>query len=317
MIRALEFFTRNFFVWTILGGGLALIWPGLFTWFKGLWIQIGLGVIMLGMGLTLNFDDFKRVFRMPRPILLGVFLQFTIMPALGWSAGRLFGLPDHYAVGLILVASCPGGTASNVIAFLARANTALSVSMTAISTMLAVAMTPLLTGLLAGSRMEVDVIGLFTSTAMVVLLPVTLGVLLNRFLPRVTETLRPVAPAVAVLLIVIIVASILGKSRGVFLKLEEGGGYRMLFAVLFLHALGFGLGYGLARLLSGDERSARTVSIEVGMQNSGLGVILARAHFAANPLVAVPSALSALTHCIFGSLAAAWWGRRKVDGEEV
>jgi BASS family bile acid:Na+ symporter len=302
----LERATRAFPVWVVGASLGAALWPPLFTWFSGGWITWGLGLIMLGMGLTLTLEDFTRVVRYPLWVLCGVGLQFSVMPLCGWLLGYAFGLPDPLAVGLVLVACCPGGTASNVIAYLARANVALSVTLTAISTMTAVAMTPLLTSALAGERLEVDAWALFVGTAQVVLLPVVLGILLNRYAPRITLRVNRLSPLVAVILIAMIVASIIGSSLD---RIVEGG-LPLWGAVLALHLAGFVLGYVLARLVTGSETVARTVSIEVGMQNSGLGAQLARANFSALPAVAVPSALSALTHCVYGSLVAAFWQRR-------
>jgi bile acid:Na+ symporter, BASS family len=291
-------------VWVIVASALALWYPPLFTWFTGPLITIGLGVIMLGMGLTLTLDDFKRILKFPHWVFLGVLLQYTVMPALGWGLGYLFGLPTPFAVGLILVSCCPGGTASNVISFLARANVALSVSMTAISTFLAVILTPLLTTWLVGNRVEVDALGLFLSACQVVLLPVTVGVLLNTFFHKVTEKILPFSPFAAVLMITLIVASIIGKGKEQILE----SGFSLIGAVWILHLAGFILGFVFSYLLTRNKWVSRTVSIEVGMQNSGLGVVLARQNFV-NPLVAIPSAISSLTHCIIGSVVAALWRR--------
>ena len=311
MLRMLNFFTNNFLAWTVLGGAAALFYPPLFTWFRQPFISIGLGIIMLGMGITLRGEDFKRIFEMPRQVFAGLLLQYTIMPALGYSIGYLMDLPAHYAVGLVLVSCCPGGTASNVITFLARANVALSVTMTAVSTMLAIVLTPLLTELLAGNRMEVDGFGLFLSALQVVLLPVALGVVLNRYLPRLTARVQPFAPAVAVLLIILIVGSILGSVREQLIvegQMAAGIG-NLIASVVALHLFGFILGYLFARIMVRDEIASRTISIEVGMQNSGLGTVLAKSNFT-NPLVPVPSVISAVCHCILGSIAAAVWRRR-------
>ncbi|MGB5310882.1 MAG: bile acid:sodium symporter family protein [Polyangiales bacterium] len=300
-------FVRLFPLWVTLGGVVALLYPPAFTWFLdfGL-ITPGLQIIMLGMGLTLELDDFWRVLRAPAPIGWGVLLQYTVMPMLGWTMGYLFALPTPFAVGLVLVCCCPGGTASNVIAYLAKADVALSVSMTAFSTMLAALCTPLLTTLIVGSRVDVDGWGLFLSTAKVVLLPVAVGLFLHQYLPRLTERLLPIAPAAAVLMIVAIVAAILGAQKAAVLD----SGLSLLGAVVTTHTLGFVLGYLLAAWRSGDQSVARTTAIEVGMQNSGLGAVLAQAHFA-NPLTAIPSAISAITHCIIGSACAAWWSRHR------
>jgi len=298
-------------MWVAISAVLAFYNPPLFTWFKGPFITWGLSFIMLGMGVTLTIDDFRRVAKIPLQVFLGTFLHFTVMPFLGWSGAKLFGLSDAFAVGLILVACCPCGTASNVINYLAKSDVPLAVTITAISTVAAVAMTPVLTSFLAGSRMEVDVAALFLSTLQVILAPVTLGVLAKRFLPEITETILPIAPPAAVVIIALIVASVLGSSSDSIIE----GGLRLLGAVLFLHGTGFFLGYFLARIFLG-KISSRTISVEVGMQNSGLAVLLAKANFA-NPLVAVPGAISSFCHSAIGSLLAAYWRNRSVsDGDE-
>ncbi len=289
-------------VWALLASLLALWRPGLFTWFSGPLITVGLAVIMLGMGLTLVPGDLRRVLQHRRLVVTGVVLQYTVMPLAGWAMAWIFGLPTPLAVGLILVSCCPGGTASNVVSYLARADVPLSVAMTAVSTLLAALMTPTLTALLAGSRVDVPAQGLFVSTVQVVLLPVAAGLLMRRSLPRVTATLLPVAPLVAVVMITVIVASIIGAGRDDVLA----AGLRLVTAVFALHACGFGLGYVAARLLKAELAAARTISIEVGMQNSGLGVVLARQNFP-SPLVAIPSAISSLFHSLIGSALAGYW----------
>lgn len=305
MDRLLNLFASAFPLWVLGCSVAALLHPPLFTWFSGPWITYGLGVIMLGMGITLTAQDFTRIFAMPGWVVAGVVLQFTVMPLSGWLLARLLELPDAYAVGLILVACCPGGTASNVISYLARANVALSVTLTTLTTIMAVVMTPWLTAQLAGSRMEVDAWGLFLSCLQVVLLPVAAGVALNRFAPRLTLQLTRFSPSVAVIVIALIVASVLGAGRDQVLS----AGPRLLLAVFMLHTLGFVLGYLFSRWINRSESVARTISIEVGMQNSGLGAHLARTHFPAGSGVDVPSALSALTHCLWGSALAAIWRR--------
>jgi len=296
--------TNAFPAWVLGASAVAFVKPDLFTWFSGPWITIGLGFIMLGMGLTLEWDDFAAVLKFPKWVFAGVLLQFTVMPCLGWGLGYAFALPAQLAVGLVLVACCPGGTASNVVTYIARANLALSVAMTAVSTFLAVIMTPLLTALLAASRVEVNAFGLLINTFQVVILPVSAGILLNRFMPRATQKVTVFSPLAAVFFITMIVASIVGAGKDQIIE----AGLRLLGAVFCLHLFGFGLGYFLSRLAFKNEQVARTISIEVGMQNSGLGVVLARLNFA-NPLVAIPSALSSLSHCLLGSLFAGFWRR--------
>lgn len=308
MQRFLAGVTNLFPVWVLLAGAVALARPAWFMWFSGPWITWGLAVIMLGMGITLTVEDCRRVVQMPRAVGVGFVGQYLIMPALGWSIARVLGLETALAVGLILVACCPGGTASNVVTYLARANVALSVLMTMCSTLAAVVMTPLLTKWLAGRYVPVDALGLFLSTLQIVLIPVVLGVTLNRFAPRVVRGVLPVAPLVSVVVIALICGSIIGGSAERFRQ----SGMELVVAVLLLHAGGFGLGYLLSRLLRGDPITNRTIAIEVGMQNSGLGAALAKAHFAALPLAALPCALSATFHSLIGSLLAGYWRVRPV-----
>ena len=301
MARWSAYLTNAFPLWVVAGGVLALFQPGWFTWF-GPWIVPGLAVIMLGMGVTLTVGDFRRVFVLPRPVALGFVAQYSIMPFMGWSVAHLLRLETPFAVGLILVACCPGGTASNVVNYIARTNVALSVVMTAVSTFGAVIMTPLLTKWLVGTMVRVDAMGLFWSTFEVVIIPVVAGVLVNRFLPRVVQAVLPVAPLVSVLTIALICACIIGQSA----EAVRGSALRLLSAVFLVHTGGFALGYAATRVFRYDRITARTVSIEVGMQNSGLGVVLARRHFA-DPLTAVPCAISSVFHSVIGSLLAGYW----------
>ena len=301
-MKLLAALTNAFPLWVVAASALALFRPELLTWFSGPLIPAGLAVIMLSMGLTLGLDDFRRIARERRLVPPGVVLQYTLMPALGWGLATVFDLPAPLAAGLILVSCCPGGTASNVIAFLARADVALSVTMTTVSTLLAVLLTPALTAALAGRRVDVPTGDLLLDTVQVVILPVAAGALLKWRFPAASRRIQPVAPLVAVIAITLIVGSVIGAGRQQVFE----AGVRLLLAVFCLHLGGFTLGYLVARLLLGRELAARTVSIEVGMQNSGLGVVLAQQNFA-SPLVALPCALSALFHSIIGSLAAAVW----------
>lgn len=302
----LERLANAFPVWVLVACGLALVEPRLFTWFRGEAIVVGLAVIMLGMGITLSIDDFARVATRPATVAAGFVAQFVIMPMSGWLVATTLGLDTPFAVGLILVACCPGGTASNVVTYIARADVALSVLMTTCTTLGAVVLTPLLTKLLAGRMVEVDAWGLFFSTLQVVVLPVAAGVAINRFLPRVVHAVMPVAPLVSVITIALVCASIIGQNAAAVL----GSGPQLLLAVVLLHSIGFGVGYCFARLLGYDRIVGRTISIEVGMQNSGLGVVLAQKHFPAEPLTAVPCAISSVVHSVIGSLLAGWWRRK-------
>jgi bile acid:Na+ symporter, BASS family len=308
MTRLLNLFTNLFPLWVVLGGVLALIEPAWFTWFSGQWILFGLAVIMLGMGITLSVDDFKRVLAMPRAVAMGFVAQYTIMPFLGWAIARALRLDTAFAVGLILVSCCPGGTASNVVTYLARANVALSVLMTMCSTFGAVLLTPLLTKWLAGTYVPVDAGKLFLDTVKVVLAPLIAGLVLHHTMPRLVRAILPVAPLVSVIAITMICASIIG---GAARDIRESAGILFL-AVALLHAGGFVLGWVFAWAFGYDETIRRTVSIEVGMQNSGLGAFLAKSNFPQMPSTATPCAISAVFHSVIGSLLAGWWRLRTV-----
>ena len=311
MSRVEKFFITlaNFFPAWVVGGACLALWnPATATWFPPTWIPLFLGIIMLCMGLTLSLDDFLRVLQIPRSISLGVGLQYTIMPFLGFSLGTLLNLPMDYVIGMILVACCPGGTASNVVCFIARSNIALSVSLTAVSTLAAVIITPLLTTLMIesisrssiGVPIQVDTIGLLINTFKIVILPVTVGALLNHYFRKWVKKINPYTPFIAVMSIVFIVDFILAAKKEEIIST----GPTLIIAVVTLHALGFTLGYFLSKLLKLSEKNSQTVSIEVGMQNSGLATELARSNFPDFTLATVPGAISALTHCILGSIAA-------------
>jgi bile acid:Na+ symporter, BASS family len=295
-------------LWVLIGAGLALWKPETATWFQPDWIPYFLGLIMLSMGLTLSWEDFSRVLKMPKAIFIGVGLQYTLMPGLGYALALAFNLPIDFVIGLVLVACCPGGTASNVVCFIGKTHVTLSVSLTTCSTLLAVLLTPFLTTWwvqsismeLTGLRVEVDTMGLLLNTLKVVILPVLLGVFLNHYFHREVKKVEAYTPFIAVLSIVFIVDFILAAKKSAILNM----GTSLIYAVLLLHLCGFILGYVLSRLFRLAERDAQTVSIEVGMQNSGLATELARSNFAAYGLATVPGALSALTHCILGSIVA-------------
>ena len=314
--------TNNFALLTVIGVALAWVYPPAFTWMTDGSIRIAgqpllsvaLGLIMLAMGLTLSFEDYRRLTTLPKALIAGVALQFAVMPLAGFGIAWGLGLEEGLAVGLILVACCPGGTASNIVAYLARGNVALSVAMTMVSTLVAVALTPLLTGELAGTYVEIDRWNLLRNMVAIVLVPVLLGSLLNRLFPRAAEQVSTFLPLIAVILVILIVGGIVGGAKT---QIAEHAGV-LLLATLLLHAIGFGLGYALARMLGLGVQEARTISIEVGMQNSGLGSGLAKtpafqAQFASATqaaLAPVPAAISAVWHVLIGSILASWWRRK-------
>ena len=305
MQRALATLTNLFPVWVVLCCAIALYYPPAFTWFDRPLIIWGLGIIMLGMGITLSLDDFRRVLTMPRAVATGMAAQFLLMPLCAWTIASLLDLPVAYKVGLILVSACPGGTASNVVTYLARANVALSVLMTMCSTAAAIVLTPLITSWLAGQYVPVDGWQLFLSMIKIVLLPLVLGMAIHHLFPKAVEVVLPVGPLVAVVVIALICASIIGANA----EEVRASGLELLAAVALLHGAAFTAGYLFAWLFGYGPVVRRTISIEVGMQNSGLATVLARSHFA-NPLTAIPCAISAVVHSVIGSIAAAYWRTR-------
>ena len=306
MLKNLEQITKHFPFLVIVFSILSLYNPNLFIWFSGDLITYGLAGIMLGMGLTLKIGDFNEVLKSPLWLLIGLVLQFTIMPFFGWLLGVLFNLPPYFAVGLILVSCCPGGTASNVIVYLSKTNVALSVAMTTCSTIFAIFLTPLLTAYFSGSYLDVDAWGLFFSTLKVVLLPVGIGLSLNILSSRVTNILKPFSPPIAVILITLIVASIIGQGKDIILS----SGLSLVFSIMILHLIGFIIGFIVSYMLTNNKTISKTISIEVGMQNSGLGVVLARENFI-NPATAIPSAISSLVHSIYGSIFVSLFKNKK------
>nr|KYP57152.1 putative sodium-dependent transporter yocS [Cajanus cajan] len=264
---------------------------------------------MLGMGMTLTLDDLRGALSMPKEVLSGFVLQYSVMPLSGFLVSKLLNLPSHYAAGLILVGCCPGGTASNIVTYLARGNVALSVIMTAASTISAVIMTPFLTAKLAGKYVAVDASGLLISTLQVVLFPVLAGAFLNQYFQPIVKIVSPLMPPLAVATVAILCGNAISQSSSTILM--SGG--QVVLASSLLHASGFFFGYVLARMLGLDVSSSRTISIEVGMQNSVLGVVLATKHFG-DPLTTVPCAVSSVLHSIFGSILAGIW-RHTVPAE--
>ncbi|MDR7300841.1 bile acid:sodium symporter family protein [Haloactinomyces albus] len=269
-------------------------------------IPVILGVIMFGMGLTLRLGDFAIVVRRPQAVVVGVVAQFLVMPLIGWAVGTAFGLGPALLVGMVLVGASPGGTASNVVVYLARGDVALSVAMTSVSTLLAPVLTPVLVLWLAGSALPVDAVGLFLSIVQIVLIPVVAGLLVRVFASRWVERLLPVLPLVSVTGIVVAVAAVVGTNVDTLLA----SGVLLALAVVVHNAIGLALGYGAARAVGLDRAARRAVSVEVGMQNSGLAAGLATTHF--TPLAALPAALFSVWHNMSGSLAAMYWSRRPV-----
>ena len=293
----------------LIAAVLALVFPETLATVRPTVINYLLGVVMFGMGLTLNLHDFQIVFSRPKDVIIGCLAQFTVMPLLAWILSRLFTLDEALALGVVLVGCCPGGTASNVITYLAKGDLALSVGMTGVSTLLAPLMTPLLTWALAGKSVDVNVVSMFLSILWVVILPIAAGLVVKWLWPRFTEQATDYLPAFSSIAIAFIVAIIIAANAS---KLLAGGGVILL--VVMLHNLcGLSIGYLIGSLLRLTSAKKRAISIEVGMQNSGLASSLATIHFATYPLATIPGAIFSVWHNISGAAVAYLYRRRMLS----
>ena len=292
-------------VLVLAAASLALAFPSVPGQVPAKVINYLLGVVMFGMGLTLNLRDFKIVFSRPKDVIVGCLAQFTIMPLLAWLLAKAFQLDEALALGVVLVGCCPGGTASNVITYLAKGDLALSVGMTGVSTLLAPLLTPLLTWILAGKSVDVDVAGMLLSILWVVILPIVMGLVVKGLWPKFTEKATDYLPAFSSVAIALIVAIIIAANAA---KLLAGG--LIIVVVVMLHNIcGLSLGYLTGRLLGLSEPKKRAVSIEVGMQNSGLASSLATLHFTAYPMATIPGAVFSVWHNISGAIVARLYAR--------
>ena len=296
---------KYFAVLVILAAVVAFLYPPALLIF-GVYITILLGVVMFGMGLTLKPVDFKLVFTKPIPVIIGICAQYTIMPLVAFALAYLLRLPPELAAGLVLLGSVPGGTASNVMVYLARGNVALSVAMTSLSTMMAPIMTPLLIYLLAGQWLPVDPVAMFMSIIQVIIIPIILGFLIQKFFPVAVEKGVTVVPLISVAAILIIVAAVTAANAGNVVA----AGFLVFIAVFLHNGFGLLLGYLVALMMGLGENERRAISIEIGMQNSGLGVALATAHF--SPLAALPSVWGAIWHNISGPILATYWANKSI-----
>lgn len=292
--------TDYFTFWIILFSVIAYLSPTHFSGLTYLIVPV-LGIIMFGMGTTLTLDDFRRILVRPHDVGIGIAAQYIIMPFIGFALAELFGLDPMLAAGVVLVGSCPGGTASNVIAYLAKGDVALSVTMTSVSTLISPIMIPFLMYVYAGQWINVAVYSLFISTVKIIILPVILGVATRILLRDKIAYVLPVLPSVSAVSIIFIVAVIVGANAASIAAV----GLSIAVIVILHNSLGLSIGYLVARLSGMDTAKSRTVSIEVGMQNSGLAVALANLHFGA--LAALPGAVFSVWHNISGSTIAWWW----------
>lgn len=315
MKNVAKLISKYFGIIIILFMLMAFIEPGIFSWvtsqlFGQSVITLLLGIIMFGMGMTLNIEDFKIVLKRPMDILKGTLAQYTIMPLLALALSMMFGLEEALMVGVVLVGTCPGGTSSNVISYMAGGDVALSVAMTTVSTLLAPILTPAITYMLIRQSVTFSPIGMFTSIVQVVILPITLGLLLKSIIKDKADVLEDYLPAVSSIAIACIVGGVIGGNRERILA-----SLGLIVVVVVLHnILGYLIGLGIGRLTGMDRRKSITIAVEVGMQNSGLATSLAASQFAAMPLAAVPGALFSAWHNVSGAVFA--WIAKSIESRE-
>jgi len=300
-------------LWAVVFSLIAYLFPAIFVDFQPAIVPL-LSMIMFFMGLTLTPEDFKQVLVAPKPVFIGIILQFSIMPLLAFSISYLLALPADIAAGLILVGCCAGGTASNVICYLAKANVALSITMTMVSTLLAVVMTPLLSWIYIAEAIDVDYLAMLTSILKMVIAPVLLGLLLNYYGGASIKRIESLLPTLSIAAIVAIIMIVVALNEQKLALLGP-----LIFVAVALHnGIGLLAAYGISRALKLDVVRSRTIAIEVSMQNSGLGVALALKYF--SPLAALPGALFSIWHNIVGSIVAAYWAgkdpQNAVDTQE-
>ncbi len=291
----------KYMAWIVLIiAALALFAPGTCLWIRTGWINYLLMIVMFGMGLTMKLSDFAVVFTRPRDVIVGCLAQFIVMPLLAFGLGKAFGLSNELLVGVILVGTCPGGTSSNVITYLSKGDTALSVGMTSINTLLAPFLTPALTYLYLRTTVSVDVKSMFVSIIQVVIIPIGLGLMINKLFGKHTQKISDVLPTVSVTAICLIVAAVVSHNSE---KILSTG--RVIFAVVIMHnLLGYLCGYLIGVFFKMDLPRKKAVAIEIGMQNSGLATTLAGTAFPNLAMATVPGAIFSVWHNISGAILA-------------
>lgn len=304
--KTAQFITKLFPLWVVLFAAVALFNP---TPFKpiGQYIIYLLGLIMLGMGLTMSLQDFKLVLTRPKDVCYGVLLRFLIMPLVAYAVSKLMGLPPSLAAGMILVGACPSGTASNVMTFIGKGDTALSVTVSSINTVLAPIATPYIFLLLAGTLIPINAEALLIDILKVVLLPIALGIIIRSIAGKHVDGAIKIIPLVSVVSIIAIITAVVALSAE---KLATVAVVAFI-AVVLHNGLGLGLGYGASRTLGLNHKKAKALAFEIGMENSGLAVALAVAHL--DPVAAIPGAIFSVWHNFSGSLLAGYWGARDKD----
>ncbi|MCZ9893337.1 bile acid:sodium symporter family protein [Brachyspira hyodysenteriae] len=295
-----NFFGKYMSVIVLVVAAVSLFFPKSVSFIKTTYVNYLLMTAMFCMGITLKVEDFKVLFTRPKDIAIGAIAQFTIMPLLAFLLSLAFRLPPELAIGVILVGTCPGGISSNVITYLAKGDVPLSVGMTSVSTILAPLATPLLTLLYAGEKIDVNAVSMFISILQVVILPIFLGFIINKFFHKFVDHFKDVLPLISVVAVVAIVAAVVSANSQRLMQV----GHLVVIVIIIHNTLGYMLGYFLGKVCKFNNAKCKTISIEVGMQNAGLASSLASTHFAYMALAAVPGAIGSVWHCISGSIVA-------------
>jgi len=305
MKKISEYVGRNMAWIVLIIAAMALFVPATSLWIQTKWINYLLMIVMFGMGLTTKLSDFAMIFKRPGDIITGCAAQFIVMPLLAFVLGKAFSLNNELLVGVILVGTCPGGTSSNVITYLSKGDTALSVGMTSINTLLAPILTPLLIYLYLRTSVSVDAKAMFLSIIQVVIVPIGLGLLINRLFGKYTQRIRDSLPLISVAAICLIVAAVVSHNSE---KIMSTG--LIIFVVVILHnLLGYLFGYLIGVLFKMDLPRKKAVAIEIGMQNSGLATSLAGSAFPNLAMATVPGAIFSVWHNISGAMMAGWFNR--------
>jgi BASS family bile acid:Na+ symporter len=301
--KAAQFICRHMTLWVVLCSAIAFFYPAPFKPI-GKYISYLLGIIMLGMGLTMSLEDFRLVLTRPKDVFYGVFFRYLIMPLVGFGVAKMLGLPPALAAGMVLLGACPSGTGSNVLTFIAKGDTALSVTVSSVNTILAPVLTPYIFLLLAGSMIPIDAGALLMDIVWIVLVPVTAGVALHMAAPRLVEKLTKVVPAVSVIFIIAIMASVVALNAAKMATMA----LVLAVAVMLHNSAGLLLGYYAGKIVGMSEKKSRAVTFEIGMENSGLTVALALAHL--DPMAALPGAVMTVWEYLSGSMLASYWGNK-------
>ena len=309
MKKIIKLMVDNMALLVVLAGVTGALYPELLTWASP-YVSYLLGLVMFGMGMTLRVTDFRKVLEKPRQVMIGVLAQFLIMPLVALALVKAFNLPPELAIGVILVGACPGGTASNVMAYLAKGDVALSVAMTMTTTLLAPVVTPAITWLLAGAWLNISFTAMMLSIAQMVLAPVLLGLALHHFAEKQVNKVMPAMPLVSVACIVLLVGCVVALSSS---SLKDIG-VTMATIVIIHNGFGMAFGFAMSKLCHLDSRASRTVAIEVGMQNSGMAVSLAVMYF--NPAAAIPGAIFSVWHNVAGSIFANYFTKKDAPSLE-